>query len=159
MSSKSSEDEWLRGLKESAAGIELLRSLWPKAFPQQARFVRPLVSGLAGQIAERTGWSLRYASGVLRGWKLRRAYCQAVLQYERRWDLEGEEVADAVVEDAARELASKQLARIAARRAERRAKEHQHTGKVEDARGTAERIETKIAVHTLLQRASRLPER
>jgi hypothetical protein len=119
MSSKSSEEEWLRGLKESAAGIEVLRSFWPKAFPQQAHLVRPLVSGLAGQIAERMGWSPRYAAGVLRGWKLRRAYCQAVLHYERRWNLEGEEVADAVVEDAARELASKQLARIAARRAKR----------------------------------------
>src|SRR5690349_20407032 len=82
MSCKSSEDEWLRGLQESAAGIELLRSLWPKAFPQQAHFVRPLVSGLAGQIAERMGWSPRYAAGVLRGWKLRRAYCQAVLHYD-----------------------------------------------------------------------------
>jgi hypothetical protein len=119
MSSKSSEEEWLRGLKESAAGIEVLRSFWPKAFPQQAHLVRPLVSGLAGQIAERTGWSPRYAAGVLRGWKLRRAYCQAVLQYERRWNLGGEEVPDAVVEDTARELASKQLARIAARRAKR----------------------------------------
>jgi hypothetical protein len=127
MSSKSSEDEWLRGLKESAAGIALLRSLWPKAFPQQAHFV--MVSGLAGQIAERTGWSPRYAAGVLRGWKLRRAYCQAVLQYERRWNLEGEEVADAVVEDAARELASKQLGRIAARRAKRRSREPRNAGK------------------------------
>jgi sRNA-binding protein len=122
VSSTSSEDEWLRGLKESAAGIEVLRSLWPHAFPQQKHLVRPLVSGLAAQIVERTGWSLRYASGVLRGWKLRRAYCQAVLQYNRRWNLEGEEVADAVVEDTARELASKQLARIEARRAARRAK-------------------------------------
>lgn len=115
MSSKSSENEWLRGLKESAAGIQVLRSLWPHAFPQEGHLVRPLVTGLAGQIAERTGWSLRYASGVLRGWKLRRAYCRAVLQYDRRWNLDGEEVADAVVEDAAREQARKQLARIAAR--------------------------------------------
>jgi sRNA-binding protein len=115
MSSKSSENEWLRGLKESAAGIQVLRSLWPHAFPQEGHLVRPLVAGLAGQIAERTGWSLRYASGVLRGWKRRRAYCRAVLQYDRRWNLEGEEVADAVVEDAAREQARKQLARIAAR--------------------------------------------
>jgi hypothetical protein len=50
MSSKSSEEEWLRGLKESAAGIEVLRSFWPKAFPQQAHLVRPLVSGLAGRL-------------------------------------------------------------------------------------------------------------
>jgi hypothetical protein len=31
MSSKSLEGEWLRGLKESAAGIEVLRSRWPNA--------------------------------------------------------------------------------------------------------------------------------
>jgi len=117
MSPKSSESEWLRGLKESAAGIEVLRSLWPNAFPQQGHLVRPLLAGLAGQIAARTGWSPQYTTGVLRGWKLRRAYCEAVLRYDHRFSLEGEEVAEAVVEEGAREQARRQLARLAARRA------------------------------------------
>src|SRR5918911_4406322 len=117
MTPKSSESEWLRGLKESAAGIEVLRSLWPNAFPQQRHLVKPLVAGLAEQIAERTGWSPQYTRGVLRGWKLRRAYCEAVLRYEHRFSLSGEEVAEAVVEDGAREQARRQLARLAARRA------------------------------------------
>jgi sRNA-binding protein len=116
MSPKSSESEWLRGLKESAAGIEVLRSLWPNAFPQQRHLVRPLVTGVAGQIAERMGWSHQYTTGVLRGWKLRRAYCEAVLRYDHRFSLDGEEVAEAVVEDGAREQARRQLARLAARR-------------------------------------------
>jgi sRNA-binding protein len=117
MSSKSSESEWLHGLRESAAGIEVLRSLWPNAFPRQWHLVRPLVAGLAGQIAERTGWSPQYTTGVLRGWKLRRAYCEAVLRYDHRFNLDGEEVAEAIVEETAREQARRQLARLAARRA------------------------------------------
>ena len=105
MASKSSENELVRGLRESAAGIEVLRSLWPNAFPQKGHLVRPLVSGIIGQIAERTGWSPRYTTGVLRGWKLRRAYCDAILRYDYRFTLDDEEVAEAVVEDAAREQA------------------------------------------------------
>jgi hypothetical protein len=77
-------------------------------------------------VAERTGWSPRYAAGVLHGWKLRGAYCDAVLRHEHRWNLNGEEVAHAVVEAAAREQAREQLARIAARRAKRRAKEQRN---------------------------------
>jgi sRNA-binding protein len=116
MASKSSRNELVRGLRESAAGIAVLQSLWPSAFPQKGHLVRPLVSGIIGPIAERTGWSPRYTAGVLQGWKLRRAYCDAVLRYSHRFTLDGKEVADAVVEDAAREQARNQLARIAARR-------------------------------------------
>jgi sRNA-binding protein len=126
MASKSSENELVRGLRESAAGIEVLRSLWPNAFPQKGHLVRPLVSGIIGQIAERTGWSPRYTTGVLRGWKLRRAYCDAILRYGYRFTLDGEEVTEAVVEDAAREQARTQLARIAARR--RRAEQRKAEG-------------------------------
>ena len=122
MASKSSENELVCGLRKSAAEIEVLRSLWPNAFPQKGHLVRPLVSGIIRPIAERTGWSPRYTAGVLQGWKLRRAYCDAVLRYDHRFTLDGEEVAEAVVEDAAREQARTQLARIAARqrRAEQR---------------------------------------
>jgi len=114
--SRSRGSEWLQGLKESAAGIEVLRSLWPRAFPQKGHLVRPLSPGLVGPIAERTGWSHRYTRGVLQGWKQRRAYCEAVLQYDHRWNLDGEEIADAAVEEGSREQARRQLAAIAARR-------------------------------------------
>ena len=142
LSPKSSESEWLRGLKESAAGIGVLRSLWPNAFPQQRHLVRPLIAGLAGQIAERTGWSPQYTRGVLRGWKLRRAYCEAVLRYDHRFSLDGEEVAEAVVDEGAREQARRQLARLAARRAKdskERSKRHapEQAG---DDRAQAERV-------------------
>jgi hypothetical protein len=53
----------------------------------------------------------------LRGWKLRRAYYEAVLRHDRRFNLDGEEVAEAMVEETAREQARRQLARLAARRA------------------------------------------
>jgi hypothetical protein len=35
-----------------------------------------------------------------------------VLRYDHRWNLEGEEVSDVVIEDAAREQAHKQLTKI-----------------------------------------------
>jgi sRNA-binding protein len=138
MSSKFSKTEYQRGLKESAVAIEVLRSLWPNAFPQKGHLVRPLVTGLAGQIAERTGWSRHYTVGVLLGWKLRRAYCDAVLRYDHRFTLDGEEVIEAVVEDAAREQAQKQLAKIMAAR---RRKAGQR--KVEGALQAAEAAEDK----------------
>jgi hypothetical protein len=66
-------------------------------------------------IAERTGWTRFYARGVLSAWKQRVAYCKAVLAFDRRWNLSGEETDDAVSEEA-REKARKQLAAVKARR-------------------------------------------
>jgi hypothetical protein len=108
--------EWLHGLKESAAGIETLRSLWPVAFPKKSHLVKPLVSSIIPQIVERTGWSTSYTKGVLHAWKQRSAYCFAVLQNERRCNPNGEELADTVIDDSAREQARRQLATIAASR-------------------------------------------
>jgi ProQ/FINO family len=89
--------------------------LWPLAFPKKPHPVKPLASGIVGQIAERMGWSTAYARGVLQGWKLRDHYCEAVLRHDRRSSLDGEEVAESV-DDTAREMARKRLATLAARR-------------------------------------------
>ena len=118
------KQEILRGLRESQASIELLRSLWPAAFPFKFRLVKPLKVGVLKEIAARTGWSYPYASGVLKGWKLRSAYCEAVLRHDRRVNLDGEEVAETVDEEA-RTLARKQLAAIAARKARQQEKARQ----------------------------------
>jgi len=108
--------ERLRGLKGSAASVETLRALWPLAFPKKAPLVRPLSGDAVGQIVEQTGWSRAYARGVLEGWKSRYAYCEAVLRYDRRWNLNGEEVADSVVSEVARDMARRRLAAMEARR-------------------------------------------
>jgi hypothetical protein len=82
-------------------------------------------------IAERTGWSPRYAAGVLHGWKLRGAYCDAVLRHEHRWNLNGEEVAHAVVEAAAREQAREPIGEdsgAAGEKTSKGAKEPRHAG-------------------------------
>lgn len=113
--------ERLRGLKESAANIEVLRSLWPAAFPEKSHLVRPLTEEAAVTIAERTGWSPAYARGVLAGWKNRSAYCKAVLWHDRRWTLDGQET-EAVVDAEARETARKQLAVTAASAEKKKAK-------------------------------------
>ena len=118
--STSKKRERLRGLKASASEVEMLRSLWPLAVPKKAALVRPLSSDAIGQIIEQTGWSHAYARGVLDGWKGRAAYCEAVLRHDRRWNLNGEEVADSVVDEAARSMARSRLtAKEARRKAER----------------------------------------
>jgi sRNA-binding protein len=59
------------------------------------------------------GWSVPYTLSVLRHWKMAAVYCRAVLAHDQRITLDG---APAEAVDAeAKELATKQLARIEAR--------------------------------------------
>jgi sRNA-binding protein len=111
--------ETLRGMKESREAIATLQSLWPAAFPDRSYRVRPLASGIIAAIAERTGWDRSYARGVVQVWKARDAYCQAVLRYGRRFDLNGEPVEQTVSEEA-REQARRRLAARTARMQARR---------------------------------------
>jgi sRNA-binding protein len=71
--------------------------------------------GVARQVAAAMGWPLPYTLGVLGRWKMAAVYCQAVLCHDQRIALDG---APAETVDAeAKELAAKQLARLAARKA------------------------------------------
>jgi sRNA-binding protein len=114
MSGKNAER--LRGLKESRAAIERLRSLWPAAFPAKFKLVKPLKAGAVTEIVERTGWTHDYARGVLQGWKMRAAYCEAVLREPLRIDLNGKPLT-APVDEEARAMARTRLAVLAARQA------------------------------------------
>jgi sRNA-binding protein len=111
--------ETLRGMKESREAIATLQSLWPAAFPNKLHKVRPLASGIIPAIAERTGWDRSYVRGVVHVWKARGAYCEAVLRYGQRFDLNGEPVEQTVSEEA-REQARQRLAARAARLQARR---------------------------------------
>jgi sRNA-binding protein len=113
--------ERLRGLRESQAAIETLRSLWPAAFPDKFRLVKPITSRALADIVERTGWTPAYARGVLQAWKMRSAYCEAVLRENLRVDLNGEPLPE-TVDERARDDARKQLAVIAARKARQQEK-------------------------------------
>ena len=104
-----------RGSTESAQQLAVLREKWPLAFPVQHQDVRPLAMGVARQVAAAIGWSLPYTLGVLGHWKMAPAYCKAILSHDRRMTLEG---APAEAVDAeAKELAARQLKRLAARKA------------------------------------------
>jgi sRNA-binding protein len=108
-----------RGTKESPQQIAVLREKWPIAFP--VKDVRPLAMGVARQVAAAMGWSLPYTLGVLGRWKMAAVYCQAVLCYDQRIALDG---APAETVDAeAKDLATKQLAQLAARKAAKKAAE------------------------------------
>jgi sRNA-binding protein len=101
--------EFQRGSREAAFAITTLQERWPAAFPRQAHLVRPLINKVVGPVAEGMGWSKLYALAVLRRWKLRAPYCQAVIAHDRRYDLDGA-VTEEIVDDEARELAQRQLA-------------------------------------------------
>jgi sRNA-binding protein len=109
-----------RGTKEARQQLAVLREKWPLAFPVH-QDVRPLAMGVARQIAAAMSWSLPYTLGVLGRWKMAAVYCQAVLCHDQRIALDG---APAETVDAeAKDLAAKQLARLAAREAAKKAAE------------------------------------
>ena len=106
-----------RGAKEARQQLGVLREKWPLAFPD--RDARPLALGTVGQIAEAMGWSIPYTIGVLTYWKMAPFYCQAVLSHDQRITLDGAPIDP--VDAGAKDLATKQLARLAARAAKKAA--------------------------------------
>jgi ProP effector len=108
-----------RGIEEAGQQLGALRERWPLAFPVQHQDIRPLALGVAHQVAAGMGWSLPYTLGVLGRWKMSPVYCQAVLGHDQRIALDG---APAETVDAeAKDLATKQLARLAAWNAAKKA--------------------------------------
>jgi sRNA-binding protein len=99
--------------QDSRQQLAALRKKWPLAFPAKDEDVRPLAVRARGEIAAAMGWSLPYTLGVLVGWKMAPAYCQAVLCYDKRVSLDGSPAE--TIDAEAKELATKQLARLAAR--------------------------------------------
>jgi sRNA-binding protein len=89
-----------RAYRESRTAIALLQQRWPAAFPEAPQQVRPLIAGIAPLIAAALDWSHSYTRAVLRTWKLRPAYCRAVLEYPVRFDLDGNPTEQPVGEDA-----------------------------------------------------------
>ena len=104
-----------RGRNEAVQQLEVLRERWPLAFPVQRQDVRPLATGVANQIAETMGWSPSYSVGVLTYWKMSAVYCRAVLSHDLRIGLDGSPAE--TVDAEAKDLATKQLAQLAARKA------------------------------------------
>jgi sRNA-binding protein len=109
-----------RGTKETRQQLAVVREKWPLAFPANEQDIRPLAVGAAREIAAAIGWSLPYTLGVLVRWKMAPVYCQAVLCYDQRIALDGSPTE--MIDTEAKELAAKQLARLAARKAAKAAK-------------------------------------
>jgi sRNA-binding protein len=110
-----------RGIKEAGQQLGALREKWPLAFPVQTQDVRPLALGVAHQVAAEMGWSLPYTLSVLRHWKMAAVYCRAVLSHDQRIALDGTPAE--TVDAGAKDLAAKQLARLDARNAAKKAAE------------------------------------
>ena len=94
------KSEAQRAYREARIAIALLQQRWPAAFPEGPQQVRPLITGLTPLIAAALGWSHPYTRAVLRTWKLRPAYCRAVLAHPVRFDLDGNPTDQPVDEDA-----------------------------------------------------------
>ena len=94
------KSEAQRAYREARIAIALLQQRWPAAFPEEPQQVRPLITGLAPLIAAALGWSPPYTRAVLRVWKLRPAYCRAVLAHPVRFDLDGNPTDEPVSDDA-----------------------------------------------------------
>jgi sRNA-binding protein len=103
-----------RGIAEAPQQFAVLREKWPLAFPVKQQDVRPLAIGATREIAAAMGWSHPYTLGVLGGWKLAPLYCQAVLCHDQRIALDGAPAE--AVDAAAKDLATKRLAQLAARK-------------------------------------------
>jgi len=110
--------ERTRGFKDGFQLFELLRAKWPKAFPAKSHEVRPLTNSAHQALIEEFGWSHGYALGVLAAWKMRLAYCQAILRYPTRINLDGS-ASNEEISDISREQAKTQLELHAARKAKK----------------------------------------
>jgi sRNA-binding protein len=128
MTSKMHPD-FKRGMTESRAAIADLQRRWPAAFPLADRDVRPLAGVIVAAIAAELGWSVPYCKGVLHIWKQRKTYCDAVLTYDLRRDLDGLPT-EALVDADARRMAQTQLAALAAGRQKREARKAAEAAKV-----------------------------
>src|SRR3954453_13873789 len=109
------KSEARRAYHEWRTAIAQLQKRWPAAFPEAPQQVRPLIAGIAPLIAAALDWSRPYTRAVLRTWKLRPAYCRAVLLHPVRFDLDGNPTDQPVDEDA-RTLAKLRLATWASKR-------------------------------------------
>jgi sRNA-binding protein len=114
------QSERNRGAKEARQRLAVLREKWPLAFPAKHQEVRPLAVGAAHEIVAAMGWSLPYTLGVLVGWKMAPVYCEAILCNDQRVALDGSPAE--AIDAEAKELATKRLARLAAREAAKVAK-------------------------------------
>jgi sRNA-binding protein len=132
--SKTNTSEKRRGYQEAGQKIELLRAKWPKAFPALAHQVRPLTNSAQQVIIEEFGWSADYARAVLAVWKLRPAYCNAILRYPTRINLDGSP-SDEIIDDTSRATALVRLEERAARKAKERAKAERLKSQATAARG------------------------
>jgi sRNA-binding protein len=108
------KSEAQRAYREARTAIALLQQRWPAAFPEGPQQVRPLVAGLVPLIATALGWSRPYTRSVLCVWKLRPAYCHAVLAHPVRFDLEGNPT-DQPIDEGTRAQATLRLATLANR--------------------------------------------
>jgi sRNA-binding protein len=146
-----------RGSKEFPQQLVVLRERWPLAFPTEREDVRPLAMGVARQVASALGWSLPYTLGVLTRWKMAAVYCRAVLSHDQRIGLDGSPAE--MVDAEAKELATKQMAQLEARKAAKKATEIARAAVVKPKPAptrpteTAEQLRNRVRAGLLRRRA------
>ena len=152
------------GKKASRQQLLALREKWPRAFPDSDRDIRPLAVNASSEIAAAMGWSLPYTLGVLDKWKMSPVYCEAVLHCDRRINLDG--TAAEPIDQQAKDLATKRLAQLAARKAAKKTMSSE-TAAVKPTRGPTpargrtpeapEQLRSRVRASLLRRRSRRLP--
>jgi sRNA-binding protein len=116
-----------QGMIESAKAIALLQEKWPRAFPKKFSNVKPLASSVKTTIIAEMGWDKDYTHGVLKAWRVRLSYCEAVLRSDKRIDINGNPTTEIISETSKtearerREIILETMRRRAAKRKEREA--------------------------------------
>lgn len=85
-----------------------MRQEFPHAFPRRREDARPLAKCVVNGLAAAFGLDYVIARGIVLRWKLRRRYCKAVLNFDKRIALDGS-LTDELVTKHDRTLAQKRL--------------------------------------------------
>jgi hypothetical protein len=109
-----------RGRREFRQHLPALRERFPLVFPEDIKAVKPLHHSVTAAVAQAMGWTLPFARGVVKGYKLSIPYCHAVLRHRERIGPDGEPVAGSTVDDADRFSARCRIADLTQHNKERR---------------------------------------
>ena len=112
--------ELSRGRREFRQHLPALRERFPLVFPEDINAVKPLHQSVTAAVAQVMDWTLPFARGVVKGYKLSIPYCHAVLRHQERIGPDGEPVEGSTVDDADRLSARCRIAEFARYRKERR---------------------------------------
>jgi hypothetical protein len=115
--------ELSRGRRQFRQHLPILHERFPLVFPENINAVKPLHHSVTAAIAQAMDWTLPFARGVVKRYKLPLPHCHAVSRHQERIGPDGEPVEGSTVDDVDRFSAKCRIAKFARHRKERRRRE------------------------------------